>query len=414
VSHPELKAIYDRVDEGNYTREDLKTVLNAQMWLLNHTFEEHERINLLLGNGNVEVTVVPYAHPIGPILNDFGWEGDFDAQVKKADELYREYIGNGTVAPRGGWAAESALNDKTLEILADNGWEWVMTDQMVLERMGIPKTVDNYYHPWVAQLGDRKIYLFPRNHDLSDRVGFRYAGMNQYQAVEDFVNELLKIQKQNYDGSLVYVITLDGENPWEHYPYDGQLFLTQLYKRLTELQEAGLIRTLTPREYIQLYGDKAKVLTSKMMERLDFTSGERVKALLKAQSLNELYDMAGVNEEMQWPESSWIDGTLSTWIGEPQENYAWYWLYLVRKTLVERRNSMDLARWENANEYLLRAEGSDWFWWYGKDQDSGQDYAFDRYFKVYLYESSKARDALAWSSGSRVSATLLHTLKPQK
>ncbi|ACS33105.1 glucodextranase DOMON-like domain-containing protein [Thermococcus gammatolerans] len=386
VSHPELKAIYDRVDEGNYTREDLKTVLNAQMWLLNHTFEEHERINLLLGNGNVEVTVVPYAHPIGPILNDFGWEGDFDAQVKKADELYREYIGNGTVAPRGGWAAESALNDKTLEILADNGWEWVMTDQMVLERMGIPKTVDNYYHPWVAQFGDRKIYLFPRNHDLSDRVGFRYAGMNQYQAVEDFVNELLKIQKQNYDGSLVYVITLDGENPWEHYPYDGQLFLTQLYKRLTELQEAGLIRTLTPSEYIQLYGDKAKVLTPKMMERLDFTSEERVKALLKAQSLNELYDMAGINEEMQWPESSWIDGTLSTWIGEPQENYAWYWLYLARKTLMEHNASMGLARWENANEYLLRAEGSDWFWWYGKDQDSGQDYAFDRYFKAYLYE----------------------------
>jgi carbohydrate-binding DOMON domain-containing protein len=96
--------------------------------------------------------------------------------------------------------------------------------------------------------------------------------------------------------------------------------------------------------------------------------------------------MVGVKEKMQWPESSWIDGTLSTWIGEPQENYAWYWLYLARKTLMAHKNSMNSSAWNTAYEYLLRAEGSDWFWWYGSDQDSGQDYTFDRYFKTYLYE----------------------------
>ncbi|ASJ10265.1 amylopullulanase [Thermococcus sp. P6] len=388
MTHPELKALYDKVDEGGYTRDDVKTVLDAQMWLLNHTFEEHEKINLLLGNGNVEVTVVPYAHPIGPILNDFGWESDFDAHVKKADELYKKYLGGGTATPRGGWAAESALNDKTLEILADNGWQWVMTDQMVLSRLGIEGTTENYYKPWVAEFNGKKIYLFPRDHALSDRVGFNYGGMNQYQAVEDFVNELLKLQKQNYDGSLVYVVTLDGENPWENYPYDGKVFLTELYKKLTELQKDGLIRTVTPSEYIQLYGDKANKLTPKMMERLDLT-GDNVNALLKAESLGELYDMAGVKEEMQWPESSWIDGTLSTWIGEPQENYGWYWLYLARKTLMENRGKMSEENWDKAFEYLLRAEASDWFWWYGNDQDSGQDYTFDRYLKTYLYELYK-------------------------
>ncbi|AEH25371.1 glucodextranase DOMON-like domain-containing protein [Pyrococcus yayanosii] len=385
MNTPELKALYEKVDEGGYTREDVRTVLKHQMWLLNHTFEEHEKINLLLGNGNVEVTVVPYAHPIGPILNDFGWEEDFDAHVKKAHELYKKYLGAGKVTPKGGWAAESALNDKTLEILAENGWQWVMTDQLVLQKLGIPYTVENYYKPWVAEFNGRKIYLFPRDHALSDRVGFTYSGMNQYQAVEDFINELLRIQKQNYDGSLVYVITLDGENPWEHYPYDGKLFLETLYKRLTELQRQGLIRTLTPSEYIKLYGDKANKLTPQMMERLDLT-GDNVEALLKAQSLGELYDMIGVKEEMQWPESSWIDGTLSTWIGEPQENYGWYWLYLARKALMAQKDKMSQENWEKAYEYLLRAEASDWFWWYGSDQSSGQDYTFDRYFKTYLYE----------------------------
>jgi len=387
INTPELKVLYDKVDVGGYTREDVATVLKHQMWLLNHTFEEHEKINYLLGNGNVEVTVVPYAHPIGPLLNDFGWYEDFDAHVKKAHELYKEYLGDNRVEPQGGWAAESALNDKTLEILANNGWKWVMTDQMVLDILGIPNTVENYYKPWVAEFNGKKIYLFPRNHDLSDRVGFRYSGMNQYQAVEDFVNELLRIQKENYDGSLVYVVTLDGENPWEHYPFDGKIFLEELYKKLTELQKQGLIRTVTPSEYIQMYGDKANKLTPKLMKRLDFTTEEKVNALLTAQSLGELYDIVGVEENMQWPESSWIDGTLSTWIGEPQENLGWYWLYLGRKALFENKDKV--ADWDTAYEYLLRAEASDWFWWYGSDQDSGQDYTFDRYLKAYLYEMYK-------------------------
>ncbi|MFA4668166.1 glucodextranase DOMON-like domain-containing protein [Pyrococcus kukulkanii] len=388
MEHPDLKALYEKVDIGGYTRDDLKTVLKHQMWLLNNTFRMHEEINLLLGNGNVEVTTVPFAHPIGPILNDFGWYKDFDDQVKVANELYKKYLGGGKVTPRGGWAAESALNDKTLEILAENGWQWVMTDQLVLQRLGIKYSPENYYKPWVAEFNGKKIYLFPRDHILSDKVGFTYSGMNQYKAVEDFINDLLKIQKLNYDGSLVYVITLDGENPWEHYPYDGKLFLETLYQKLTELQKKGLIRTVTPSEYIQMYGDKANKLTPKMLERLDLT-GDKVEALRKAKSLGELYDMAGVKEEMYWPESSWIDGTLSTWIGEPQENYAWYWLYLARKALMKEKDKMSQENWEKAYTYLLLAEGSDWFWWYGNDQDSGQDYTFDRYFKVYLYEIYK-------------------------
>jgi len=30
------------------------------------------------------------------------------------------------------------------------------------------------------------------------------------------------------------------------------------------------------------------------------------------------------------------------------------------------------------------AEGSDWFWWYGADQNSGADEDFDRQFRSYL------------------------------
>ncbi len=56
---------------------------------------------------------------------------------------------------------------------------------------------------------------------------------------------------------------------------------------------------------------------------------------------------------------------------------------------MENKAKMSQNDWDKAYEYLLRAEASDWFWWYGNDQDSGQDYTFDRYMKTYLYEIYK-------------------------
>lgn len=38
----------------------------------------------------------------------------------------------------------------------------------------------------------------------------------------------------------------------------------------------------------------------------------------------------------------------------------------------------------NAFAALYAAEGSDWFWWFGNDQDSGNDPAFDELFRTHL------------------------------
>ena len=82
---------------------------------------------------------------------------------------------------------------------------------------------------------------------------------------------------------------------------------------------------------------------------------------------------------------SWIDGTLSTWAGEADESLAWQRLVEARRALVafEADNpddpGLDLA-WES----LYIAEGSDWYWWYGLDQDSGYDEMWDVLFKVHL------------------------------
>jgi hypothetical protein len=82
---------------------------------------------------------------------------------------------------------------------------------------------------------------------------------------------------------------------------------------------------------------------------------------------------------------SWIDGTLRTWAGEEEESLGWQRLIEARQELVafEELNPNHpglTAAWES----LYIAEGSDWYWWYGLDQDSGYDENWDVLFKVHL------------------------------
>ncbi|RPG76932.1 MAG: hypothetical protein CBC77_006165, partial [Euryarchaeota archaeon TMED117] len=82
---------------------------------------------------------------------------------------------------------------------------------------------------------------------------------------------------------------------------------------------------------------------------------------------------------------SWIDGTLRTWAGEEEESLGWQRLIEARQELVAfeevNPNHPGLtAAWES----LYIAEGSDWYWWYGLDQDSGYDENWDVLFKVHL------------------------------
>ena len=90
---------------------------------------------------------------------------------------------------------------------------------------------------------------------------------------------------------------------------------------------------------------------------------------------------------------SWVDGTLSTWAGEAEESLGWQRLVEARKALVafetDNPNHPGLdAAWES----LYIAEGSDWFWWYGLDQDSGYDENWDVLFKVHLSNIYRAID----------------------
>ncbi|HEY9816924.1 MAG TPA: hypothetical protein V6D20_14160, partial [Candidatus Obscuribacterales bacterium] len=137
---------------------------------------------------------------------------------------------------------------------------------------------------------------------------------------------------------------LDGENCWEYYPHDGKPFLEALYSRLSE--QTG-IKLVTVGEFLE-----------------QFPATER----LPAENLHS---------------GSWVDGSFTTWIGDPAKNKAWDLLTEARQVLARHPEATEENNPE-AWEALYAAEGSDWFWWFGEGHSSNQDAMFDQLFREHL------------------------------
>ncbi len=151
---------------------------------------------------------------------------------------------------------------------------------------------------------------------------------------------------------------LDGENAWGAYREDARPFLHALYRLLERDSE---IQTVTVSEYLE--GNPARGVASHPLE-------EQTK----------VYDLFT---------GSWIDENgsapgvdLGTWIGEEEENRGWELLGQAREFLDQTGATPETA--PEAFQALYMAEGSDWFWWFGTDQDSGNDMEFDDLFRTHL------------------------------
>ena len=138
---------------------------------------------------------------------------------------------------------------------------------------------------------------------------------------------------------------LDGENAWEHYPNDGNDFLNALYQKLSESE---VLQTVTPSQYLAWFPEQ--------------------------RSLDDLFPGA------------WFSPNYDTWIGETEEAIAWDYLAQVREDLADFEKAGGFAPedLERAYDFMYLAEGSDWFWWYGDDQDSGDDRYFDEGYRALL------------------------------
>jgi alpha-amylase/alpha-mannosidase (GH57 family) len=358
-------------------------------------FEEHQRLisqvipihKELQDAGQIEVTMTPFAHPILPLLVNtdlarvaipdidlggvsFAYGADAVEQVQLGVDLYQEHFGQ---APRGMWPAEGSVAQMIVTMVSQAGIKWMASDEGVLANsLGIPNFTrdaqevitqpDQLYRPYYVQgvRGDPVAIVF-RDRLISDKVGFTYSGQPGALAAKDFISRIHAIREallqSGAEGPHLVSVILDGENAWEYYENDGKEFLHSLYQGLSD---DPLIKTVTPSQFLERAPDQPKI--------------------------DELW--AG----------SWINADYSTWIGEGEENRAWSYLARTRDMLqkyITGARQISPENLQQAMALMYIAEGSDWFWWYGADQDSGDDGSFDRQFldtlkQVYIAVGEKS------------------------
>ena len=362
-SHRDQGLIDLFMQNGQYTLSDLTYVLDAQEIHMSNILPMYSE---LAANDQVELTTTPYYHPIMPLLMMDGWTFEDGIRVNKESwpedvtehletgmDLFEQELG---FRPSGMWPSEQSVSPAMVQPVADVGIEWMVTDELNLEEstdtsgQNIDVSVaSNLATPWMV--GD--VATVFRDRVISDRIAFQYGSMTPEAAVSDFLAYCDNIRQQLLDegkdpSDHLLTVALDGEN-W--------MFMSEF-----QHQENG--RPFTEEWFGRLSTHPTVVTT---------TPGEFLEKNL---TLPEI-DVIGTG--------SWIDGTLSTWAGEADESLAWQRLAEARQALVafEAENPND-AGLGDAWESLYIAEGSDWFWWYGLDQDSGYDEMWDVLFKVHL------------------------------
>ncbi|BAL80864.1 glucodextranase DOMON-like domain-containing protein [Caldisericum exile] len=371
-SDPELAPLLDKAyKKENFTIEERNLVLRKQMEIMSMILPEYKK---LMDEKLIEIVSTPFAHPISPLLVDFGLSTELKEQLDASNKLFNETFGS---TPAGIWASECALNDDVLKIFSEFNLKWTISDIDNLPQLGIDKNDPIKAHlPYTIN----GVTVFFRDKYLSDGISFRYSGKSVNEAITDVETTLTNLQKLNTAGDLVYTIALDGENAWEYYENDGNDFLNAFYGKLSELQKKGIIKVVTPSEYLSKF--KGHEVTLHKVSALYLENKD-------ISNINSYSNLPKREYDGYFGESSWVNPTLDTWIGEPQENIAWMWLIDAYKKYKEKENSLSLSIQTEVRRDLMIAEGSDWFWWYGSDQSSGNDPAFDRLYKIHLGEIYK-------------------------
>lgn len=381
-AYPEIYGLMTRAyteQYPNFTVEHLRQVLNVHRDIMSRIVPLYRE---LVSRGQVEIIPVPYSHPLAPLLADAGLSEDLEMHIEHAIALFRKYF---NFTPAGVWPPEQAVNEYVVGAFRRAGVNWTVTDQSILAATGTNTgDINNLGVPWYIDFPEGRIYVVFRETTLSNLISFQYSGWDQEQAINDLVNRILTY-KTAAQGPRLVVISLDGENPWEHYPEFGTVFLNKLYTKLSELQSQGLVETITPWEFIQRFPEVARELPLRDYEYLDL-AGKDISNI-PPDSYRDAYGvLPRKTVSARLPEGSW-GGDLAIWIGHRQENVAWMWMIKAREDAMRALNVSSLrelyTHYPEVARYLLKSQASDWWWWYGGD-GGGSPAPFDPLFKAYL------------------------------
>ena len=333
----------------------------------------------LAAAGRIELSTTPHYHPLAPLLLDFnsaresepkaplpetseysGGRARVGAQLRSALESHTRRFG---AAPCGLWPAEGSVSEALLRLLGGHGLTWAASGEQVLANSlraaghGAEPRSRYLYRPY--RLGAApELSLFFRDDRLSDMIGFEYQKWHGSDAAASFVGELERIAAEapQDERPLVSVI-LDGENAWEHYPYNGYYFLHALYQAL------GAHTSVRPTTYAAWLKERSQ-------------QGGAPAGVPPAATHDLERLVAG----------SWVYGNFSTWIGSQDKNRAWDLLCAAKQSfdLVSASGRLDAAHCAAAERQLADCEGSDWFWWFGDYNPGPAVASFDRLYRAKL------------------------------
>jgi alpha-amylase/alpha-mannosidase (GH57 family) len=351
VQHLEDKAsgysVHDR-------RELLQVILEEMRSII-------PRYRALADNGQVELCMSPYAHPIVPLLLDMecAREAMPDAPLPVntsypgGAERVRWHLQHGLATferifgrrPVGLWPSEGGVSQAALPVFADSGFRWIASGGSVLNNSHATEGKSCSHR--VYRFGGAAIDCVFRDDGLSDMIGFTYSDWHAEDAVANLIGHMENIADlcPDRDDCLISII-LDGENAWEYYPENGYYFLNHLYKALAE------------------------------HPRLELTTFDRFLQEKAPQRAQESRLVAG----------SWVYGTFSTWIGEAEKNRAWELLVEAKRAFDQQvaSGALDQAELQEAEQQLAVCEGSDWFWWFGDYNPAETVSLFDQLYRMHL------------------------------
>ena len=363
--------IKNLVDKGrNYSEEDKLILGEHEHELINKVIQEYK---VAQDRGQIEISTSPFYHPILPLLCNtavaresfpgielprkrFMYREDAEIQLTKALEYHEVLFGS---RPVGLWPSEGSVSDRVLDIACRLGFQWVATDEEIISRtVGVPLSrteggrlnqPEVIYQPYeyTSKYNRCSVRMGFRDHYLSDLIGFTYKFLPQREAAHDFVQKLRQAGDSARDRGVpepVVFVILDGENAWEFYWENGREFLAEVYQQISDDPdlEATTMREATGQ----------------------FQTPPRIQHIYPG---------------------SWINANFRVWIGHPEDNLAWEFLYEARK-FIEKKATENVSPelLAKAREELYIAEGSDWCWWYGDDHGSANDQEFDALYRKHL------------------------------
>ena len=264
---------YRRIVQGLLEHPNARLTLNIN-GILDELLDQHgehdvlDGIKELLQRGQIELTASAKYHPLLPTLSD----AEIIRQIELNNETHKKYFGD-LYQPKGFFPPEMAFSKHVAEVVAGQGYKWIIVDELSFSREREQLDPTTIYT--VEGVQDFQIFFRERNMSykiLSGQVG---TGDLLLQSIGD------RIHKDQY-----LLTAMDGETFGHHRP--------GLEHLLFEIYESKLIETVTISELADRFPSRTAV------EPLPSTWAMMEKDLEQNQPFSRWRDPNNAIHVLQW------------------------------------------------------------------------------------------------------------------